>query len=69
MQVKVRASGAGRWVPCPASPRLEAGRPFAPSFEQEWGIEAHAAVADRLKGIPRSELDDPAMEDVEDNSG
>lgn len=46
----LRPSDAGRWVNCPASPRLQEPFPDAPSPDAEEGTPAHWAAAQVLQG-------------------
>lgn len=48
--ISLRPSGAGRWVPCPASPRLEAPFPDVESEDAKEGTAAHWCAAQVLKG-------------------
>jgi hypothetical protein len=48
--ISLRKSGAGRWVPCPASPRLEAPFPDVESEDAKEGTAAHWVAAQVLGG-------------------
>lgn len=50
MTITLRPSGAGRWVNCPASPRLEAAFPDVESEDAREGTAAHWLVAQVLGG-------------------
>lgn len=50
MTTTLRPSEAGRWVNCPASPRLQQPFPDVPSPDAEEGTAAHWAAAQVLQG-------------------
>src|SRR3546814_2922085 len=59
--IELRPSGAGRWVNCPASPRIEAPFPDVESEDAKEGTAAHWVAAQVLGGhMQLEELTDRA---------